>query len=148
MLGYLILLFTVLPALELILLIKVGTIIGAWQTVALVILIGSTGALLARCQGFLTLMRIQESLNRGVMPSAELMDGMMILTGGVMLLTPGFITDIFGILLLFPLSRAFIKFLARRKFQSMIAQGTAMHYGASHFRHGRFGNYEDFDVKS
>lgn len=141
-------LLTVLPALELILLIKVGAFIGAWQTVALVILTGATGALLARYQGFVTLMRIQDSLNRGVMPSAHLMDGMMILAGGIMLLTPGFITDIFGILLLVPASRALIKFWARRKFQSMIAQGTVMHFGSSHLRHGRFGNYEDFDVKS
>ena len=148
MLGYLILLFTILPALELVLLIKVGTVIGAWQTVVLVILIGATGAWLARYQGFVTLMRIQESLNRGVMPSAELMDGMMILAGGILLLTPGFITDIGGILLLFPQSRALLKLLLRRKFQEMIAQGTVVQFGSPHFRKGRFGDYEDFDVRS
>ncbi len=148
MLGYLILLFTILPALELILLIKVGAAIGAWQTVVLVILIGATGAWLARYQGFVTLMRIQESLNRGVMPNAELMDGMMILTGGVLLLTPGFITDIFGILLLVPISRALIKVLLRRKFQDMIARGTVVQFGTPHFGKGRSGDYEDFDVKS
>ncbi|MBI5150426.1 MAG: membrane protein FxsA [Candidatus Omnitrophica bacterium] len=144
--GYLILLFTVLPALELALLIKVGSHIGALNTIALVILTGGVGAAVARHEGFRVLMKIQDSLQQGVMPSAELLDGMMILAGGVALLTPGFITDVLGLLLLFPVTRAGIKWLLQRKFESMIKQGQVVHFSSFGAKSRRFDGYNDIDV--
>jgi len=106
---YLLLLFTVVPAVELALLIKVGTFIGVSSTLTLIILTGIVGASLAKMQGFLVLSKIQQSLDRGVMPNNELIDGVMILVGGIVLLTPGFITDALGFFLLLPPTRALIK---------------------------------------
>lgn len=144
--GYLILLFTILPALELALLIKVGSHIGAFNTILIVILTGAVGAVLARYEGFRVLTKIQDSLQKGIMPSTDLLDGMMILAGGVALLTPGFITDILGLLLLFPVSRAGIKWLLRRKFQSMIERGQVVHFSPFGATNRHFGTYDDIDI--
>ena len=144
--GYLILLFTILPALELALLIKVGSHIGALNTIFIVIGIGVVGAALARYEGFRVLMKVQDSLQRGIMPNAEILDGFMVLAGGVALLTPGFITDVLGLLLLFPLTRAGIRWLLRRKFQSMIKQGQVVHFGSFGAKSLRSGGYEDIDI--
>jgi len=126
MFVYMILLFTLLPAIELAILIKVGSHIGAINTMMIIIITGVTGAYLARFQGFLVLNKIQTSLNQGIMPSSELMDGLMILVGGILLLTPGFVTDILGIFLLIPLTRSLIKYLLRNKFESMLKNGQAI----------------------
>ena len=144
--GYLVILFTVLPALELALLIKVGSHIGALNTILIVIGIGVVGAALARYEGFRVLMKVQDSLQRGIMPNAEILDGFMVLAGGVALLTPGFITDVLGLLLLFPVTRAGIKWLLRRKFQSMIKQGQVVHFGSFGAKSLRSGGYEDIDI--
>ena len=123
MFGYLILLFTLVPAVELMLLIEIGGTIGAGNTILIIILTGVLGAYLARLQGFLLFQKIQSNLNQGIMPNAEMLDGLMILVGGIVLLTPGFITDLFGFLLLIPWTRSLIKMLFSRKFESMIARG-------------------------
>lgn len=123
MFGYLVLLFTIVPAVELMLLIEIGGHIGAGNTVLIIILTGVLGAYLARLQGFLILQKIQNELNRGLMPSDQLFDGLMILVGGVVLLTPGFITDTFGFLLLIPMTRGLIKAWARRRIERMMADG-------------------------
>ena len=122
MFGYLVLLFTILPAIELALLIKIGSNIGVGNTLFIIIFTGVLGAYLARLQGFLVLRKIQEDLNRGIMPNDQLIDGLMILVGGVVLLTPGFITDALGLLLLIPWTRILIKKWSRRKFEEMIAR--------------------------
>lgn len=123
MLGYLILLFTVLPALELLLLIKIGTHIGAINTLLIVIATGVTGAYLARVQGFFVLQRIQSQLNRGVMPTEDMINGLMILVGGIVLLAPGLITDMMGLLLLIPFTRQWIKRLVTVKMRRMMDNG-------------------------
>lgn len=133
MLGYLILLFTVLPAVELALLIKVGSIIGAGYTVLIVISTGVAGAYLARLQGFLTLRRIQEELNQGIMPADALFDGFLILCSGILLLTPGFLTDIIGFIGLFPFTRYLLKRWLKRKADEMIKQGKIITFTS--FRH-------------
>ncbi|MCK4249138.1 MAG: FxsA family protein, partial [Candidatus Omnitrophica bacterium] len=120
MLFYLILLFTIIPVLELAVLIKVGTCIGAGNTILIVILTGVAGAYLARSQGILTLIKIQEDLNRGIMPGDKIVDGLMILCGGVMLLTPGLITDLIGFMALIPATRYLIKHWLKNKFKDMI----------------------------
>lgn len=101
--------FAILPVLEIYVLIHVGSSIGALNTVALVILTAVAGAWLARTEGTQTMLRIRENMNQGIMPTNELIDAAIILTAGLVLLTPGFITDGLGLLLLFPPSRALFK---------------------------------------
>ncbi|MFC1510632.1 FxsA family protein [Candidatus Omnitrophota bacterium] len=127
MFGYLVLLFTVVPALELAVLIKVGSFIGVGNTLTIIILTGVVGAYLARLQGFLILQEIQGKLNQGLMPSAQLLDGLMVLVGGILLLTPGFITDVMGFLLLVPFTRAILKLIFNKYFKAMIDRGEASH---------------------
>ncbi len=101
--------FAVLPVLEIYVLIHVGSMIGALKTVLLVLLTAFAGAWLARAQGMYTMLRIRENMNRGIMPTSELVDAAIILAAGMVLLTPGFITDTLGLLLLFPLTRDIFK---------------------------------------
>lgn len=131
MLFYLILLFTIIPVLELAVLIKVGTCIGAGNTILIVILTGVAGAYLARSQGILTLIKIQEDLNRGIMPGDKIVDGLMILCGGVMLLTPGLITDLIGFMALIPATRYLIKHWLKNKFKDMIDRKKIIRINAS-----------------
>lgn len=123
MFPYLLLLFTVLPAIELAILIKLGSQIGVTDTLLIIIFTGVLGAMLARYQGFVALQKIQTNMNNGKMPSEELIDGVMILVGGIVLLTPGLITDSMGFLLLIPLTRSFIKIWVKRIFTNMIKNG-------------------------
>ena len=123
MLGYLILLFTVVPIVELALLIKVGQYIGVGYTLGIVVITGVVGAYLARLQGFLTLRRIQEDINQGRMPTDRLFDGVLILCSGILLLTPGFITDIIGFMGLIPFTRNLFKRWLKRKIKDMISHG-------------------------
>ena len=123
MLGYLILLFTVVPAVELAILIKVGQNIGLSYTLAIVIFTGVTGAYLARLQGFLTFIKIQEEVNQGRMPTDKLFDGVLILCSGLLLLTPGFLTDITGFMGLIPFTRNLFKRWLKQKIEYMITRG-------------------------
>lgn len=106
MLLRLILLFTVVPAIELVLLLVVGQQIGIVPTVGLIATTGVLGAWLARRQGLDTLNRLQREIREGRMPGSTLVEGMMILIAGAVLLTPGFLTDALGFTLLIPASRA------------------------------------------
>jgi UPF0716 protein FxsA len=101
--------FALLPVLEIYVLIQVGSSIGALNTIALVLLTAFAGAWLARTEGMQTMLRVRESMNRGIMPTNELVDAAIILTAGLVLLTPGFITDALGLLLLFPPTRKIFK---------------------------------------
>ena len=127
-LGYLIALFTIVPAVELVLLIEVGQRIGAVYTVGIVVLTGVLGAFLAKLQGLLTLKRIQDDVNRGVMPAEAMFDGVIILCSGLLLLTPGFVTDFLGFAGLLPFTRRAIKRLLARKASKMIREGRAVSF--------------------
>ena len=105
----LLLLFILTPLVELAILVYLGTIIGVLYTILIVIATGIIGALLARQQGLATMSRISSSIESGVIPSDELFSGLLILIGGLLLLTPGIITDIVGFTLLFPQSRSIIR---------------------------------------
>jgi UPF0716 protein FxsA len=124
-LTYLLAAFILMPIIELAVLLKVGTWLGPGQTVLLVILTGVAGAFLAREQGFRTVMAIQEDLARGRMPAPRLMDGIMILVAGVLLITPGLITDTVGFLLLVPRVRSTIRAWLRRKLEDRFQRGDA-----------------------
>lgn len=116
--------FTIIPVIELYFLIKIGTVIGGFNTILLVFLTGFLGAWLARTQGMHTLSKVRRNLEQGLMPAEELMDAFIILIAGVVLITPGLITDVFGLLLLWPVSRNKLKRMLRKKFDEMKAQGS------------------------
>jgi len=110
--------FSLIPVIELYLIIKIGTAIGALNTIAVVLITAVVGAHLARMQGMQTMMRVRARLNAGDMPADEMVDAMIIFMAGVVLLTPGFVTDLFGLLLLFPPSRRVFKDWITAKFKA------------------------------
>ncbi|NOY72750.1 MAG: FxsA family protein [Gammaproteobacteria bacterium] len=105
MFRFLLLLFLLVPLIEIYLLIKIGSLIGAIATVFLVVLTAVVGAYLLRLQGFATLQRVRKNMSEGVLPAQELIEGLMLLFAGVLLLTPGFFTDIVGFVFLVPAAR-------------------------------------------
>jgi UPF0716 protein FxsA len=117
----LLLLFTVVPLVELFLLVKLGTVIGIGATVLIVICTGVLGAWLARWQGLGVLRRLTEDVNEGRLPADALIDGLLILIAGAVLLTPGLITDALGFLLLVPKGRTIVrKMIAARLEQKTV----------------------------
>src|SRR5215211_4223399 len=110
----LVLLFIVLPVAEIYVIIKVGEAIGALPTIGLLILDGFLGAALLRHQGRAAWRRFNEALAAGRIPAREVFDGAMVIVGGAFLLAPGFITDVIGLLLLIPPSRAMFRGLVSR----------------------------------
>ncbi len=101
-------LFVAVPVLEIYLLIKVGSAIGALPTIGLVLLTAALGAALLRQQGLATLTRYQQRLARGEIPAQEMMEGLALAFGGALLLTPGFFTDFVGLLCLLPWTRRWV----------------------------------------
>lgn len=103
--GKLFLLFTVLPALELYVLVQIGKVVGAPETVLGVILMGALGSWLAKREGLGLLRQLSDDMARGLPPADRLVEGLLVIVGGVLLVTPGVITDFFGIFFLLPLTR-------------------------------------------
>jgi UPF0716 protein FxsA len=120
MLARLILLFTVIPIVELIVLIEIGSRLGTVVTLLLLLGTALLGAALARHEGLKTLRRVQSKLADGIMPDEELLDGVLILVAGVMLLTPGLLTDVWGVFLLVPASRRVVKRWVRHFFRQRL----------------------------
>jgi len=119
----LLILFTIVPIIELYVLIEASHQIGIGATIAMIFLTGIAGAYLARSQGFNIINRIQSEMNQGRLPAEELMDGAIILAGGLLLLTPGFCTDFTGFILLTPVTRQFIKIWLKRWLDLKIPRG-------------------------
>ena len=117
------LLFTLVPAMELYLIIKVGSVIGAFNTIMIIILTGILGAYYARQQGFRVLSNIQWKMRQGSLPGDDLINGAMLLLGGALLITPGFITDFSGFALIFPPTREVIKRSVKTYLQGKIDRG-------------------------
>lgn len=92
----------IIPFAEIYLLLQIGGIVGVLPTILLVVFTAMLGAWLLRQQGFATFQRFQASLAQGVIPAYEMIEGPIILIGGVLLLTPGFITDMIGFACLIP----------------------------------------------
>jgi len=109
------LLFLVVPLLELFVIIQVGQAIGALNTVGLLLLDSIVGGWLMKREGLATLRRFQSKLGSGHLPENELIDGFMILFGGALMLTPGFLSDLLGIVLLLPPVRAVIRPIVKRQ---------------------------------
>lgn len=138
MFARLALLFIIVPLIELALLIQVGQVVGLMPTVLLVLATGFGGAALARREGLRTLASIQASLGRGEMPGQALLDGAAILFGGALLLTPGILTDFFGIALLLPMTRRWFARRLKANFEEQIKAGRVS-FSTTGFGGGPFG---------
>lgn len=125
MLLRLVLLFTLVPLLELVVLVLLGRHVGWLPTLVTVFLAGVLGAWLARWQGLRVLRAIQRELAEGRMPARELLDGLLVLVAAVLLLTPGLLTDLCGLLLLLPPVRA----LARRLLSARLGRRFGLERG-------------------
>jgi len=126
----LLILFIAIPLIEIYFLIQVGEVIGAWPTILLVVGTAVLGAMLLRIQGISTITRMQTSLEHGELPAQTILEGVMLLLAGGLLLTPGFVTDIFGFLLLVPFLRQ--KLAATLVFQGILrAQGAQFYSNQS-----------------
>jgi UPF0716 protein FxsA len=116
----LVFLFVVTPLVELAILIYLGNLIGVLETILIVIVTGLLGAIMARRQGLAILSRIRGNIEQGIVPSGELFQAFLILVGGLLLLTPGLITDLIGFSLLIPRTRNLVIDWLRRLIQHRI----------------------------
>jgi UPF0716 protein FxsA len=119
----LLMLFTIVPVVELYILVKVGQEIGTMNTVVLVIITGIAGASFARSQGAQIISKIRSDLIQGQMPGSEMLQGAMILAGGILLLTPGFLTDLLGLSMLVPFTRKLYADMALAYFKKKFKTG-------------------------
>ena len=111
--------FLTVPVFEIYLLLKIGGLIGVIPTVTLVVTTAMLGAAMLRNQGLSTLKRLQDALSRNEIPAREIVEGPLLLVGGALLLTPGFITDAMGFYLLIPSTRSrFVGYILKRQFRS------------------------------
>jgi len=124
----LILLFTVIPLVELALLIKLGQHVGVGYTIAIVLITGVVGAYLAKTEGFSIINKIGRELEEGKVPGNQIVDGLCVLVGGTMLITPGLITDTCGFFLVIPATRILVREWLKRWFHNMIDRGQVTFY--------------------
>jgi len=111
---FLIVLFIVVPIAELYVIVQVGQLIGIWPTLALLLADALLGSFLLKHQGRGAWVRFNQALAERRFPGKEVVDGLLIVVGGTLLLTPGFLSDIVGLLLLIPPTRAIVRALLRR----------------------------------
>lgn len=132
--GKLLLLFIVVPAVELFLLLQLGARIGPLPTFTLIVFTGFVGAYLARRQGLSVLGAAQKQMQAGELPAGSLADGVMIVVAGALLMTPGILTDGFGFLLLIPAFRAWMKRQLSARFKKAVDEKKLhVHFSGSAF---------------
>jgi UPF0716 protein FxsA len=119
--GLLFFLFVVVPILELVVIVQVGQSLGAWNTVGLLVIDSLVGAWLVKHQGLGLIRKSRERLRNGEMPGDEISAGIAVLFAGALMLTPGFVTDAFGLLLLVPPVRNVLIGSIRRRFRSRLS---------------------------
>lgn len=122
-LGRLALLFVLVPVLELVLLLRLGAWVGLWPTLGLVLVTGAAGATLARAEGLKVLVQLQRELAAGRVPGQAVLDGVSILLAGVLLVTPGVLTDVAALALLVPFSRRWIQRRVRERLEAQVRAG-------------------------
>jgi UPF0716 protein FxsA len=115
--------FIVVPIAELYVIIKIGEAIGVLPTIALLILDSILGSMLMRHQGRAAWWRFNKALTEGRVPGREVIDGVLVIFGGALLLTPGFLTDILGAILLVPPTRALVRAVLVRRYGSRLVAG-------------------------
>ena len=113
---FVLLLLVVAPLVELYVIIQVAHVIGAWETIALLVLESMVGAWLLKRQGLSVLARVRDAVDHGRMPGKELVDGLLIVVAGALMLAPGFIGDVIGYLLLIPPTRALVRAPLMKRF--------------------------------
>lgn len=118
MLALLFLLILLVPIVEIWAILAVGGMIGGWQTAALLLAVTVLGGWIVRREGRRAWHTLQDAVRRGVPPDRELADGALVLAGGILLLTPGFVTDVFGLVLVLPLTRPLLRALLLRRLQA------------------------------
>lgn len=118
MFGVLLLAFLLVPLLELYVFVQVADAIGFLSTVAWIVVVSVVGAWIVKREGMSALRRANEQVSGGQVPTNELVNGILILFGGALLLTPGFFTDVLGLLLVLPPSRALLRGTVKRRFAS------------------------------
>lgn len=123
MFSLLVLLFTIIPAIEIYLLFSIGGQIGGLNTMLIVILTGIVGASLAKSQGLAIINKVQTDLQSGSIPTDQFMHGLLVFGGGLLLLTPGFLTDILGISMVFPGTRHIIALFLKDILTRAVANG-------------------------
>ncbi|KJY86422.1 exclusion suppressor FxsA [Vibrio neptunius] len=139
MFPILLLMFIFVPIIEIGLFISVGGYIGLWPTIALVLITAFVGASLVRSQGLQTLMSVQNRLQQGELPAQQIVEGVMLAVSGVLLLTPGFMTDALGMLVLLPAPRAAMaKFLMSKMTVQSVGGGFQGGFGSGNFQQGPF----------
>lgn len=146
---WLFLLLIVAPLVELWVIIQVASVIGGWETIALLVVESAIGAYLLKHQGLATLDKISTAVSEGRIPSNELIDGLLLIVAGSLMLAPGFIGDILGFVLIIPITRLPFRALVRRRFEkgtyssffaASSTSGGARFVGT--FRAGRGGTFE------
>lgn len=150
--------FILIPLIELYFLLEISQFIGVFTTVLVIVFTGAVGVSIAKRQGYQVVNNIRSRLNSGKMPTEDLISALLILIGGVTLLTPGFITDITGFLLILPGSRNLIGKLVKKYFLKYVKENKVeVHYGNqfnqkkydSEFQNSNESNEEDFiDVEA
>ncbi len=132
MFPILLILFIVVPVIEIGLFIQVGGVLGLWPTIAIVLITAMVGASLVRSQGLRTLLNVQSRVRRGELPAQQIVEGVLLAVAGVLLLTPGFMTDLLGMIILLPAPRALL---------AKYVIGRVVIKGANAFQNGRFQQY-------
>lgn len=124
----LLLLFILVPVAEVIIYIQLGQFIGLWPTLALIFGTGIAGAFMARTQGFRIIQRVRMELAAGRIPGNEVIEGLLVLAGGLLLLAPGLISDIAGLFVLLPPTRLVIREFLKKKLRKWIDNGQIYFY--------------------
>src|SRR3954453_23718423 len=138
----LVVLFVVVPLVEIYVIIQVGQAIGPWWTIALLIVDSILGSMLMRSQGRAAWRRFNVALAEGRPPAREVLDGVLVIFGGALLLTPGFVTDVFGLAFLLPPTRALIRRLLVRRLGGRLVVSTVSRFGGGVPRRG-----DSYDVE-
>ncbi|GHF00753.1 FxsA family protein [Thalassotalea profundi] len=132
MFRVLFLLFILIPIIEISVLMQVGAWFGLWPTIAIVIITAWLGAKYVKQQGLATLQSVQNKMAQGEMPSDEIVEGLLLLVAGVVLVTPGFVTDIVGLLLLLPpIRQGIVKKVQKHMVINSVAASTADYHHSS-----------------
>jgi UPF0716 protein FxsA len=132
--------FVLIPFVELYVLIQIGHVIGAWPTLLMVLVVGFVGAALAKREGVRVLRAWQDAMRQGRVPEEGVLGGVLVFVGGLLLITPGVLTDVFGLFLLLPFTRRLASRALRSYFERKIREGsiTVVGRGLGGFAHGGF----------
>ena len=147
MFGRLLALFLIVPIVELAVLIQLGNLIGFWPTIGIIILTGITGTYLAKREGLSVWRRFNDRLRQGQLPGRELLDGVIILVAGALLITPGVLSDIVGLIGLVPATRSVLRRYLNARIQKASQQGSVLFtFGGSASFGGSSGDFGEFEA--